>query len=41
MGSLNAYVSRKIEHTKRHYGITGNTFVAVVEFERNLAPSLF
>lgn len=32
MGSLNAYVSRKAKNTKRRYGATGNTFVAVVEF---------
>lgn len=36
MGSLNAYVSRKAEGTKRRYGITGNTFVAVVEFGERL-----
>ncbi|MFD2938275.1 penicillin acylase family protein [Spirosoma flavum] len=32
MGSLNAYVSRKSPQTKKRYGITGNTFVAVIEF---------
>jgi acyl-homoserine lactone acylase PvdQ len=32
MGSLNAYVSRKTPKTHKRYGITGNTFVAVVEF---------
>ncbi|MCX6218536.1 penicillin acylase family protein [Spirosoma sp.] len=32
MGSLNAYVSRKTPKTHKRYGITGNTFVAAVEF---------
>lgn len=32
MGSLNAYVSRKAPKTHKRYGITGNTFVAAVEF---------
>ncbi|MFT4030817.1 MAG: penicillin acylase family protein [Siphonobacter sp.] len=32
MGSLNAYVSRKTPQTHKRYGITGNTFVAAVEF---------
>ncbi|WP_020594942.1 penicillin acylase family protein [Spirosoma panaciterrae] len=32
MGSLNAYVSRKTAKTHKRYGITGNTFVAAVEF---------
>lgn len=32
MGSLNAYVSKKGPKTKKRYGITGNTFVAAVEF---------
>lgn len=36
MGSLNAYVSRKTLSTKRRYGVTGNTFVAVVEFGEQL-----
>ncbi|WP_373331466.1 penicillin acylase family protein [Salmonirosea aquatica] len=36
MGSLNAYVSRKVPDAKRRYGITGNTFVAVVEFGKEL-----
>lgn len=32
MGSLNAYVSRKSPKTHKRYGVTGNTFVAAVEF---------
>jgi acyl-homoserine lactone acylase PvdQ len=32
MGSLNAYVSKKATKTHKRYGITGNTFVAAVEF---------
>ncbi|QJW89616.1 penicillin acylase family protein [Spirosoma taeanense] len=32
MGSLNAYVSRKAPKTHKRYGVTGNTFVAAVEF---------
>jgi acyl-homoserine-lactone acylase len=32
MGSLNAYVSKKSPKTHKRYGITGNTFVAAVEF---------
>lgn len=32
MGSLNAYVSKKAAKTHKRYGITGNTFVAAVEF---------
>ncbi|GAB4044579.1 penicillin acylase family protein [Spirosoma litoris] len=32
MGSLNAYVSKKTTKTHKRYGITGNTFVAAVEF---------
>ncbi|MDR6197444.1 penicillin acylase family protein [Siphonobacter sp. SORGH_AS_0500] len=32
MGSLNAYVSRKMPQTHKRYGVTGNTFVAAVEF---------
>ena len=36
MGSLNAYVSRKATQTKARYGVTGNTFVAAVEFGKVL-----
>jgi len=36
LGSLNAFVSKKTPKTKNRYGITGNTFVAVVEFGKNL-----
>ncbi len=36
MGSLNAYVSRRTPATKKRYGVTGNTFVAVVEFGKKL-----
>lgn len=36
MGSLNAYVSRKSPQTKARYGVTGNTFVAAVEFGKTL-----
>lgn len=36
LGSLNAYVSKKGPKTKERYGITGNTFVAVVEFGKEL-----
>lgn len=32
MGSLNAYVSKKSPKTHKRYGVTGNTFVAAVEF---------
>ncbi|MCC9138681.1 penicillin acylase family protein [Pontibacter silvestris] len=32
LGSLNAYVSKKAPGTKKRYGVTGNTFVALVEF---------
>lgn len=36
MGSLNAYVSRKSPKTKNRYGVTGNTFVAAVDFGKKL-----
>lgn len=36
MGSLNAFVSRKVPGAKNRYGATGNTFVAVVEFGKRL-----
>ncbi|MBE9462832.1 penicillin acylase family protein [Dyadobacter subterraneus] len=36
LGSLNAYVSKKSPDSKNRYGITGNTFVAVVEFGKEL-----
>lgn len=36
LGSLNAYVSKKTPATKKRYGVTGNTFVAVVEFGKKL-----
>lgn len=36
MGSLNAYVSRKGPQTQKRYGITGNTFAAVVDFGKKL-----
>jgi len=36
LGSLNAFVSKKSPKTKSRYGITGNTFVAVVEFGKTL-----
>jgi acyl-homoserine-lactone acylase len=36
LGSLNAFVSKKGPKTKNRYGITGNTFVAVVEFGKKL-----
>ena len=36
LGSLNAYVSKKTPETKKRYGVTGNTFVAVVEFGKEL-----
>lgn len=36
LGSLNAYVSKKGPKTKSRYGLTGNTFVAVVEFGKEL-----
>ena len=36
LGSLNAYVSRKGPKTKNRYGATGNTFVAIVEFGKEL-----
>lgn len=36
MGSLNAYVSRKTAPNKARYGVTGNTFVAAVEFGKEL-----
>ncbi|MBE7169111.1 MAG: penicillin acylase family protein [Williamsia sp.] len=36
LGSLNAFVSKKGPKTKNRYGITGNTFVAVVDFGKKL-----
>jgi acyl-homoserine-lactone acylase len=36
LGSLNAFVSKKGSKTKNRYGVTGNTFVAVVEFGKEL-----
>ena len=36
MGSLNAYVSKKGKETKKRYGASGNTFVAVVSFGKKL-----
>lgn len=36
LGSLNAYVSKKSPDSKKRYGLTGNTFVAVVEFGKEL-----
>ena len=36
LGALNAYVSKKTPDTKKRYGVTGNTFVAVVEFGKKL-----
>ncbi|QDK79997.1 penicillin acylase family protein [Spirosoma sp. KCTC 42546] len=36
MGSLNAYVSKKGPQTQKRYGITGNTFAAVVEFGKTV-----
>lgn len=36
LGSLNAFVSKKNSKTKNRYGITGNTFVAVVDFGKKL-----
>lgn len=36
LGSLNAFVSKKGPRTKNRYGITGNTFVAVVDFGKKI-----
>ena len=36
LGSLNAFVSKKGTKTKNRFGVTGNTFVAVVEFGKQL-----
>ena len=36
MGSLNAYVSKKAPKTQKRYGVTGNTFAAVVEFGKTV-----
>ncbi|MCC9168592.1 penicillin acylase family protein [Pontibacter harenae] len=36
LGSLNAYVSKKTPETKKRYGVTGNTFVALIEFGKEL-----
>lgn len=36
MGSLNAYVSKKGLQTQKRYGITGNTFAAVIEFGKTV-----
>ena len=36
LGSLNAYSSRKVPQAKAHYGVNGNTFVAVIEFGKTL-----
>lgn len=42
MGSINAYTSKKTNTTKRRYGTTGNTFVAVVSFGKKLiAKSIY
>ncbi len=37
MGSINAFVSKKAKDTKLRYGVSGNTFVAVVSFGKKIS----